>query len=210
MPRTGVQPTAADPARLEPATARCLLPLLLLSAHTDRPCAQTRADGGRQRQDECRVETRRDVRRDETTRDETTREEVREAEGTRQEWRRERRRDESGDGRGRNEESATLPTHYCPLPLTPPRGRPTPRPSTHSPAPAMKSQQSMKFVPPIGRPKLRIAHSPTSHCRMVSTRKPTDLRPDHTMGSRMEAHYHSRRRAADPRHAPPHTHQHQR
>ena len=70
--RTGAPPHGSNP-RL-----RCLLPLLLLSAHTNRPRAQTRADGGRQRRDERR--------RDETRRDEAR-------------GRGDETRHESGDGR---------------------------------------------------------------------------------------------------------------
>ena len=78
--------------RIEPATAllRCLLPLLLLSAHTAT---------ARVRRHELTAGGRDETRRDEV--DETRRDERRrEAEGTRREWRRERRRDESGDGSG--------------------------------------------------------------------------------------------------------------
>ena len=83
---------------------RCLRPLLLLSAHTDRPRAQKRAVGGRQRRDETRRdETRRDEL-DETRRDEEAGEETRAERGdetrvetgeerTREETRAERRRE---------------------------------------------------------------------------------------------------------------------
>ena len=98
--RTGAPPHGSNP-RL-----RCLLPLLLLSAHTNRPRAQTRADGGRQRDETRDDETRRDetrreaeeMRRDtrverekttrvktgeETRRDETCRDETRRGDETR-------------------------------------------------------------------------------------------------------------------------------